>query len=99
MTRSPRFKTLRLVPTEPEFLRLLCWDMILKGLGVKKGAKNSSPKPGRKGFVRLGPNRAVRPYPSTFFRTISVTIFGFAFPWLAFIACPVNQFIAFSLPA
>ncbi len=38
-------------------------------------------------------------YPSTFFRTISVTIFGFAFPWLAFIACPVNQFMAFSLPA
>lgn len=48
--RSPRFRTLRLVPTEPEDLRLLCWDMILKGLGVKKGEKDSSPNSGRKGF-------------------------------------------------
>ena len=54
MTRSPRFKTLRLVPTEPEFLRLLCWDMIIKGLGVKKGEKNSSPRPGCKGFYAMG---------------------------------------------
>ena len=38
-------------------------------------------------------------YPSTFLRTISVTIFGFALPWLAFMAWPVNQFMAFSLPA
>ena len=27
MIRSPRFKTLRLVPTEPEVLRLRCCDM------------------------------------------------------------------------
>jgi hypothetical protein len=41
--RSPRFKTLRLVPTEPAVLRLLCWDMMLEGLGggLKKGAENN----------------------------------------------------------